>query len=733
MDMSMNSRTIEEKLNDRLYSAGTDSFLPYLEKHRSEISSSTYSYYLAKVSYMKGQKDEAATTLEGEAEKDLKCYQFLLEIYFENENKDDFNRIYTIVENLYPANEDFKKIKFMKLLVDHDYGTIAQIIDSYPDKGYEALKLEFYYKVGEYDKLRKFARKIILTRPNSKESDAANMFLQKIKTDSAKKDMAQTALQENLSKLDELTGLDSVKLEVRKILKQIEFEQMRQKQGIVNENKMSYHFAFYGNPGTGKTTVARLLADIFKNVGILETGQLVEVDRGDLVGQYIGATAIQTQEKIDEAMGGVLFIDEAYSLARGNENDFGKEAIDTLVKAMEDNRDKMIVILAGYTDEMRELLKSNPGLKSRINMEIYFEDYENDDLLKIAELYAKKNQFTLTEDGKKAFIKRIDEEKSQEHFGNGRSARSIVEDAIKEKALRVAGKNVSKEELTTLNAIDFGVELEKVGRDGIEAAMQELNALVGLDSVKKRVEEIKNQVIYNKMLEERGIKTATRSYHMVFTGNPGTGKTTVASIIGKIFYELGVLSAEKFVEADRSDLIGQYIGHTAPKTIDVCKSAYGGILFIDEAYSLTSKYERDFGAEAIAALILEMENNRDKLVVIMAGYTNEMDDFLNVNPGLRSRIGDIIEFPDYDQFELLEIFKRICTSQHYNLDEDAGEEVLKYFAYLVENKDRNFGNGRETRRFFEKVTTVQAGRVVNEGADDILQITKRDILTAIGV
>ena len=263
--------------------------------------------------------------------------------------------------------------------------------------------------------------------------------------------------------------------------------------------------------------------------------------------------------------------------------------------------------------------------------------------------------------------------------------------------------------------------------------MQELNALVGLESVKKRVEEIKNQVIYNKMLEERGIKTATRSYHMVFTGNPGTGKTTVARIIGKIFYELGVLSAEKFVEADRSDLIGQYIGHTAPKTIDVCKSAYGGILFIDEAYSLTSKYERDFGAEAIAALILEMENNRDKLVVIMAGYTNEMDDFLNVNPGLRSRIGDIIEFPDYDQFELLEIFKRICTSQHYNLDEDAGEEVLKYFAYLVENKDRNFGNGREARRFFEKVTTVQAGRVVNEGADDILQITKRDILTAIGV
>lgn len=733
MDMSMNSRTIEEKLNDRLYSGGTDTFLPYLEKHRSEISSATYTYYLAKVSYMKGQKDEAATTLEGEAEKDLKCYQFLLEIYFENENKDDFNRIYTIVENLYPANEDFKKIKFMKLLVDHDYGTIAQIIDSYPDKGYEALKLEFYYKVGEYDKLRKFARKIILTRPNSKESDAANMFLQKIKTDSAKKDMAQTALQENLSKLDELTGLDSVKLEVRKILKQIEFEQMRQKQGIVNENKMSYHFAFYGNPGTGKTTVARLLADIFKNVGILETGQLVEVDRGDLVGQYIGATAIQTQEKIDEAMGGVLFIDEAYSLARGNENDFGKEAIDTLVKAMEDNRDKMIVILAGYTDEMRELLKSNPGLKSRINMEIYFEDYENDDLLKIAELYAKKNQFTLTEDGKKAFIKRIEEEKSQEHFGNGRSARSIVEDAIKEKALRVAGKNVSKEELTTLNAIDFGVELEKVGRDGVEEAMQELNALVGLESVKKRVEEIKNQVIYNKMLEERGIKTATRSYHMVFTGNPGTGKTTVARIIGKIFYELGVLSAEKFVEADRSDLIGQYIGHTAPKTIDVCKSAYGGILFIDEAYSLTSKYERDFGAEAIAALILEMENNRDKLVVIMAGYTNEMDDFLNVNPGLRSRIGDIIEFPDYDQFELLEIFKRICTSQHYNLDEDAGEEVLKYFAYLVENKDRNFGNGREARRFFEKVTTVQAGRVVNEGADDILQITKRDILTAIGV
>lgn len=735
--MNINSNTntknnvLEEKLKGRLEVLGKESFLAYLEKNKDEIPSYLYSYYQAYIKYTNSEYDEAARILEEEPDKNLKCYDLLLTIYYETDKTDDFNRIYTIVENLYP-NDEHKKVQFMKLLIEHEYNDIACSINSYPDKGYEALKLEFYYRVGEYDKLRNFARKLILKHPNSKESDIANEYLQKAKVDTIKKETTQSALEEDLRKLDEMIGLDEVKLEVKKIIKQIEFEQLRQKQGIVNENKMSYHFAFYGNPGTGKTTVARLIGNIFRDVGLLESGQLVEVDRSDLVGQFIGATAIQTQKKIEEAMGGVLFVDEAYSLARGGENDFGPEAIDTLVKAMEDHRDKFIVILAGYTDEMRELLKKNPGLKSRINMEINFKDYTEEELLEIAESYAQKNQFTLSEDGKKAFMKKIQSEKAQEHFGNGRSARSLIEDAIKEKALRIGGTAASKEELTTLTAVDFGVDLSSFGRDGIEEAMKELDALIGLEPVKQKVEEIKNQMIYNKMLEERGIQTVAKSYHMAFTGNPGTGKTTVARIIGKILYELGVLSADKFVEADRSKLVGQYVGHTAPRTLDVCKSAYGGILFIDEAYALANSYENDFGKEAIATLIQEMENNRDKLVVIYAGYTKEMNDLLNLNPGLSSRIGEVIEFPDYNSNELLEIFKAICKSQHYNIEDDALEEVSNYFDYLIANKDRNFGNGREARKFLEKVSSAQASRVVSEGAEDILLIKKIDVDRAIG-
>lgn len=724
---------LESSLEERLQSTSLDSFLNFLKKKEEEEGpKEVFSYYRARAFYQYGGKKDALEILLTTKNKSARAYLLLATIYFEDKKEESLEFTREIVENLYPMTEEFKKIKFMALLLKKDYKSLKELVDSYPDKGYEVLKINYYTKIGDTNKAKKLARKILLKSPNSKEAQEAKTLLQEMKQVKHQEEVEEAGLEESLKKLDELIGLEGVKREIRKIIGQVQFEKNREQAGIINENKQSYHMAFYGNPGTGKTTVARLLGDIFKSLGILEKGHLVEVDRSDLVVGYIGQTATKTQETIEEALGGVLFIDEAYSLARGGEQDFGAEAIDTLVKGMEDNRDQLIVILAGYTDEMRELLKKNPGLKSRINIEIDFEDYSDQELLAIANFTAEKNKFTLTEEGQKAFMKKISQEKDQEFFANGRAARNIIENAIREKALKIGSKKVSREELTRLDAEDFGLDLKMLEEDNIEAALEELNALVGLESVKKQVQAIKDRALFNQMLEEKGMTPPALSYHMAFTGNPGTGKTTVARILGKIFKNLGITSSDKFVEADRSALVGSYIGHTGPKTLDLCKSAYGGILFIDEAYSLAEGGENDFGKEAMATLIQEMENNRDKLVVILAGYTNEMGNLFSLNPGLKSRIGNIIEFPDYNAQDMVEIFHLTTKNASYHLEEGAEDMVKTYFEDLVRNKDKNFGNGRQARAFFEKVTTLQASRVVKTRPEDIFEIKKEDIIKAMG-
>ena len=283
-----------------------------------------------------------------------------------------------------------------------------------------------------------------------------------------------------------------------------------------------------------------------------------------------------------------------------------------------------------------------------------------------------------------------------------------------------------------MDAEDFGLDLKALEEDNIEAALEELNSLVGLESVKKQVQAIKDRALFNQLLEEKGMTPPALSYHMAFTGNPGTGKTTVARILGKIFKNLGITSSDKFVEADRSALVGSYVGQTAPKTLDVCKSAYGGILFIDEAYSLADGGSNDFGKEALATLIQEMENNRDKLLVILAGYSHEMGRLFDLNPGLRSRVGNIIEFPDYNGEDMMKIFKLTAKNASYHLEEGAQDLVRAYFDDLVQNKDKNFGNGREARAFFERLTSTQASRVVQTRPDDIFAISKEDVVKTLG-
>ena len=259
---------------------------------------------------------------------------------------------------------------------------------------------------------------------------------------------------------------------------------------------------------------------------------------------------------------------------------------------------------------------------------------------------------------------------------------------------------------------------------------KELNSLIGLASVKTEVETLTNFIKIQQTRAAKGLKTSAVSYHCVFTGNPGTGKTTVARILAKIYKRLGVVSKGHLVETDRAGLVAEYVGQTAVKTNKIIDSALDGVLFIDEAYSLISGGENDFGKEAIATLLKRMEDNRDRLIVILAGYTKNMKDFIDSNPGLQSRFNRYIEFPDYSAGELLQIFEANMKKYEYRFGEGAREYLQQYFENEVAHKDANFGNGRLVRNVFEKSLERQANRLAREvdlTTDRLSQIEIEDL------
>ena len=261
---------------------------------------------------------------------------------------------------------------------------------------------------------------------------------------------------------------------------------------------------------------------------------------------------------------------------------------------------------------------------------------------------------------------------------------------------------------------------------------KELDDLIGLESVKKEVRSLANFVKLQKQREAKGLKTAKVSDHLVFYGSPGTGKTTVARIIGRIHKDLGVLKKGHTVETDRSGLVAKYLGQTALKTDTVVQQAIHGVLFIDEAYALVPEdgNGQDYGQEAISTLLKRMEDYRDSLVVIIAGYRNEMQRFIDSNPGLQSRFNRYIDFPDYTGAELTDIFKMYMKKNQYTLAPDAENYLREQLDYAVAHKDRNFGNARFARNVFEKSIQQQANRLAgktNLSKEELTELTVADL------
>lgn len=505
---------------------------------------------------------------------------------------------------------------------------------------------------------------------------------------------------EVLAELDAMPGLSGVKQQVRRLLALAEAQVKRREQGLP-PLKQSLHMAFVGNPGTGKTTVARLIGELFAGLGLLNSGHLVTASKSDLVAGYVGQTSGAARRVIEKALDGVLFVDEAYELA---DQGFGSEAITELIQAMENQRDRLVVIVAGYSDVVERLNKVNEGFKSRIGQVIEFPDYRADELAQIAALVAKGQGFALESGAETTLLAHFRQVEGQiGKLGNGRYARNVVEKAISAAIERDPSASV----ITGADvAAAIGTAVTKRAVDDIWA---EINSLVGLAPVKSFLREVEAVAKANAARREKGLPALKQSLHMCFLGNPGTGKTTVARLTGELLAAVGALPSGHLVETDRSGLVAGYVGQTALKVQEKVQAAIGGVLFIDEAYSLARGGINDFGAEALDAVIKAMEDHRDKMVVILAGYTQEMQELFSLNPGLESRIAFTCEFPDYSPEELLEIARLEAKKQGFSLSPEAESALLGHFRQADTG---GLGNGRYTRKLVEAAVrkAVLAGR-----------------------
>ena len=277
---------------------------------------------------------------------------------------------------------------------------------------------------------------------------------------------------------------------------------------------------------------------------------------------------------------------------------------------------------------------------------------------------------------------------------------------------------------------DFDIRLESSREAKLEELLKEVDSMIGLDSVKKDIHDLVNFIRIKQLRESRGFEIPVMSMHLVFTGNPGTGKTTIARKIGEIYKVLGVLETGQLIETDRAGMVSGYMGQTAAKVESIVEKARGGILFIDEAYTLVSGADNDYGQEAVDTLLKLMEDHRDDLIVIVAGYPEPMERFLNSNPGLRSRFNKYIVFENYSHNELFEIFKNFCEKNDYQFAPELHEVILQHIQNLIIKKGDKFANGREIRNYFEKVVTKQANRIVAQSkgsVEELISITAKDL------
>lgn len=522
--------------------------------------------------------------------------------------------------------------------------------------------------------------------------------------------------------LDGYIGLQSVKDEIRAIVSNVK---ERREKGMT-EKLLKDHYLFTGNPGTGKTTFARKFGEILNAIGALPTGQFVEISGKDFIGQYLGDTEANVKSYVNKAMGGVLFIDEAYALGNTTQSrsggSYGMDAINTLLNLLENRKGEFVCIMAGYTKEMGELVRMNPGIPSRCNVTIEFPDYSARELEQLFRMYLKRNDedtvFTLDAKAEEMLPKVFDRMylKRGDTFGNAREVRNLFDLALKRHRLRKQQSDFVENQFSYADIVGEA-DTKEISVDDV---MKELDGFVGMTSVKDAIRRIAQEIAVQKQLIEMGeAQEGLTKYNFILTGNPGTGKSTVARIFGKIFKALGVTSTDKVTEKVPKDIIGKYINESDKNMDAAITEAMGGVLFLDEAYDLEPMDEAgrstsSEGKKAVQVLMTRMENEAGKFVVVCAGYPKQMATFMNSNPGLKRRFSHTIHIDDYTAEELLEIYERAAKAKKYNFtlaDDTVRMKALNMFRNMVAMKDDKFGNAGEAMKKVAETKTNINNRI----------------------
>lgn len=494
------------------------------------------------------------------------------------------------------------------------------------------------------------------------------------------------------------------------------------------------HFVLKGNPGVGKTTVARLIGQIFYEAGILKKGSTIEATREDLVDRYVGGTSARTREAILNADESVLFIDDAYSLLNGSggEHDYPKEAIDEIVAAMTNTKQyHFCMIMAGYPEPMDELLKMNSGLSSRFSKAniLTIEDYPPELLKTIFVSNCQKDGYSFSDEETaeggpldlNLFFKNLYEQRDRANFGNARDVVSIAREVKMQSSLRDDEARI----IVKADFENYQKYFEQHGISSIDEIYSEIDQYVGLEFVKELFENVRLEILDAQDCKRRGVKPDEYPDHYIFAGNPGTGKTTVGKMIGKFYHIMGVLGGAETMFVDASELIGSHVGDSKNNITKFMQEAidHNSLLYIDEAYQIA---DTAYSSEIVGAMMTKMTENAADFKMIFGMYSNRVEDFLKLNAGLARRVR-IVEFPDYNPEQLVKIFDRTIESQGRTITEDAHHLVELLLEYKYNTRTENFGNAGDVKKLVMDMKKIQLKRVHSSSDVDKYQYTADDI------